>query len=401
MISVSKLLGDDVIEPGDALRYGVETDNVPDATHPAKDAPRPIIVWNCTRQCNLRCLHCYSSNGSQGSDQAMNTNEGKRLIGELAEFGIPVILFSGGEPLLRKDIFELASFAREQGIRPVLSTNGTLITKEIAREISNVGFAEVGISVDGIGATNDHFRGKQGAYQAALGGIRNCVALGMRVSLRLTITAFNYREIPAIFDLVERENVDRVCLYHLVYVGRASNLQNSDLSHSETRALVDLICERTLDFHQRGMPKEILTVANHADGAYIYLKLREKDSERADSVLSLLRRNGGNNAGTRIGAIDDLGNVHPDQFWWHYSLGNVRQRRFGDIWMDSLEPLLRGLRGRKKLLKGRCRHCQYLDICNGNVRVRAEAVSGDVWAEDPACYLTESEIGLPNKSKNA
>ena len=331
----------------------------------------------------------------------MNTGEGKRLICDLAEFGVPVLLFSGGEPLLREDIFELASFAREQGIRPVLSTNGTLITKGVAKEICNVGFAEVGISLDGIGATNDRFRGKEGAYQAALEGIQNCVALGIRVSLRLTITAFNYREIPAIFDLVEREGIARVCFYHLVYVGRASNLYNGDLNHSGTRSLVDLVCERTLDLYRRGKPKEVLTVANHADGVYIYLRLKEQDPERAARVLSLLRRNGGNNSGIRIGAIDDLGNVHPDQFWWHYSLGNVRQRKFGDIWTDSSDPLLRGLRERKKLLKGRCPHCQYLDLCNGNMRVRAEAVFGDVWAEDPACYLTDPEIELGSESKDA
>ncbi len=400
MISISKLLCD-VVEPGDALRYGIESANRQETSHASKDAPRPIVVWNCTRQCNLHCLHCYSNTTSQGSAEAMNTSEGRELIRDLAEFGVPVVLFSGGEPLLRGDILELASFAREQGIRTVLSTNGTFITRRVAKEICNVGFGEVGISLDGIGATNDRFRGKQGAYQAALEGIRNCVALGMRVSLRLTITAFNYREIPAIFDLVEREGVARVCLYHLVYVGRASNLRNSGLNHAETRALVDLVCERTLDLYQRGKPKEVLTVANHADGVYTYLKLKEQDPKRATKVLSLLRGNGGNNSGVRIGAIDDSGNVHPDQFWWHYSLGNVRQRKFGDIWTDSSEPLLRGLRERKKLLKGRCSHCQYLDLCNGNMRVRAEAVLGDVWAEDPACYLTDSEIGWRGESKDA
>jgi len=400
VISISKLLCD-VVEPGDALRYGIETANTLETAHPNKEASRPIVVWNCTRQCNLHCLHCYSNTTSQSYAEAMNTSEGRRLIRDLAEFGIPVLLFSGGEPLLRGDIFELASFAREQGIRPVLSTNGTLITKGVAKEICNVGFEEVGISLDGIGATNDRFRGEQGAYQAALEGIRSCVALGMRVSLRLTITAFNYREIPAILDLVEREGITRVCLYHLVYVGRASHLHNDDLNHSETRSLVDLICERTLDFYRRGKPKEVLTVANHADGVYIYLKLKEQDPERAAKVLSLLRRNGGNNSGIRIGAIDDLGNVHPDQFWWHHSLGNVRQRKFSDTWTDSPDPLLRGLRKRKKLLKGRCSHCQYLDLCNGNMRVRAEAVFGDVWAEDPACYLTDPEIGLCSESKDA
>ncbi len=319
MISITRLLCD-TVGPGDYLRYE------------KRDIPRPVIVWNCTRQCNLSCIHCYASADNSRSPEEMDTAAGKAFISDLADFGVPVILFSGGEPLLRKDLFELASLAREQGIRVALSTNGTLITDEVTRKISNAGFAEVGISLDGIGLSNDRFRGKNGAYQATLNGIRNCIALGLRVSLRLTITRFNYQEIPAIFQLVEDEGIDRVCFYHLAYSGRGGSLQEGDITHAQTRAVVDMICERTLDFHRRALQKEILTVGNHADGIYLYLRLRRHDAERADKALNLLRMNGGNNSGIKIGAVDDLGNVHPDQFWWHYSLGNVRRRKFGDIW---------------------------------------------------------------------
>ena len=385
MISVSRLLCD-TIGPGDDLRYGRQ--------YTAADKQRPIVVWNCTRKCNLHCVHCYSSAGDKDPAEVLNTEQAKSFIRDLADFGVPVILFSGGEPLLREDIFELASFAREQGIRTALSTNGTLISEDMAREIKNASFAEVGISLDGIGDKNDKFRRKNGAYKAALQGIRNCIALGLRVSLRLTITLSNYMEIPAIFDLVEREGVKRVCFYHLVYVGRGSELSTEDLSHSQTRATFDLICDRTVDLYERGMPKEVLTVDNHTDGVYLYLKLRKQDPARAEKVLALLRDNGGNNSGIRIGAVDELGNVHADQFWQHHSFGNVRQRKFGDIWLDTSEQLMRGLKNRKGELKGRCAKCQYLDLCNGNLRVRAEAAFGDIWTEDPACYLTDSEIGL-------
>ena len=381
MISITRLLCDSV-GPGDHLRYE------------KKDVPRPVVVWNCTRQCNLRCIHCYANANNRKSPEEMDTASGKAFIRDLADFGVPVILFSGGEPLLRKDLFELARLAREQGMRVALSTNGTPIDRSIAEEISSIGFAEVGISLDGIGANNDRFRGKDGAYQAALEGIRHCVSLGLRVSLRLTITRFNYQEIPAIFRLVEEEGIDRVCFYHLAYSGRGDSLRKDDISHAQTRSVIDQICEHTLDMYQRGLRKEILTVGNHADGVYLYLKLRKQDPQHASKVLELLKKNGGNNSGIRIGAVDDLGNVHPDQFWWHYSLGNVRQRKFGDIWTDTSEPLLRGLKNRKGLLKGRCARCQHLDLCNGNLRVRAEAVFGDVWAEDPACYLSEEEIGV-------
>ena len=393
MISISRLLCD-TISPGDSLRYGEKRPHSIGINRPVDGTPRPVVVWNITRQCNLSCIHCYASAGNRRAMEEMDTTAGEALIRDLAEFSVPVILFSGGEPLLRKDLFRLANLAREHGIRVGLSTNGTLITDTVAREISNVGFAEVGISLDGIGANNDRFRGKNGAYQAALEGIRNCVALGLRVSLRLTITRFNYQEIPAILRLIEDEGIDRVCFYHLAYVGRGDSLCQEDITHSQTRAVVDMICEHTLEMYQRGLPKEVLTVGNHADGVYLYLRLREQEPLRASKVLKLLSTNGGNNSGIRIGAVDDLGNVHPDQFWWHYSLGNVRQRKLGDIWTDTSEPLLRGLKNRKGLLKGRCAQCQYLDLCNGNLRVRAEAVFGDVWAEDPACYLSDEEIEL-------
>lgn len=387
MISVSRLLCDE-IGPGDDLRYG---NHGPLA--PASEA-RPIVVWNCTRRCNLKCVHCYASAQSSVSGYEINTDEGKDLIRQLAEFKVPVLLFSGGEPLLRNDFFELAGFAVENGIGVVVSTNGALITPETARQIRNIGFREVGISLDGIGANNDTFRGKPGAYNAALAGIRNCIAEGQRVSLRMTITQNNYPEVGPILDLVEREEIDRVCFYHLAYAGRGNDLRDIDLSHGETREIVDLICDRTIDFHSRGMNKEILLVANHTDGVYLYLRERTRSNGRAENVLKLLSISGGNNSGIRIGAVDEAGNVHPDQFWRTMTLGNIRERSFGDIWLDTSNPVMSGLKNRRGLLKGRCGSCQYIDICNGNLRERAEAVYGDMWAEDPACYLSDEEIGI-------
>lgn len=388
MISISRLLCD-TIGLGDHLRYiASEHGNSPPRT------PRPIVVWNCTRRCNLNCVHCYASAGVMGLDEQMDTEEGKAFIRDIADFGVPVLLFSGGEPLLRDDIFELAAFAVEQAVRPVLSTNGTLITEPVAEKIKNIGFGEIGISLDGVGEKNDCFRGQEGAFQAALQGIRRCIDAGQRVSLRFTITRSNCEEIPSIFSLVEREGIPRVCFYHLAYTGRAEDMRKEDLDPAEARAVVDTICEHTLDLYRRGYQKEVLTVGNHTDGVYLYLQLKEQDEQHADRILGLLRNNGGNNSGIRIGAVDDLGNVHPDQFWWHYSFGNVRQRKFGDIWTDTSDPMMRGLKDRKPLLKGRCSRCKYLDLCNGNHRVRAQVVSGDVWAEDPACYLTDEEIGL-------
>ena len=389
MISVSRLLCG-TTSPGDTLRYREPgTDKDPAAV----GIPAPVVVWNCTGRCNLRCIHCYAGAADQGTNGQMDTAAGRRFISDLAEFKVPVILFSGGEPLLRKDIFELAGFASAKGIRLALSTNGTLIDAGTADIIQQTGFAEVGISLDGTSATNDLFRGKEGAYREALQGIRHCIVRGIRVSLRLTITAHNHGEIPAIFDLVEAEGIDRVCFYHLAYSGRGDSLRGHDVTHAQSRRAVDTICERTLDMYGRGLQKEVLTVGNHTDGVYLYLKMLQQDPGRAAEMLHLLRMNGGNNSGLRIGAVDDRGNVHPDQFWQNQTLGNVTQRKFGEIWSDTSQPMLQGLRNRKKLLKGRCSRCKFLDICNGNLRVRAEAVYGDTWAEDPACYLSEKETG--------
>ncbi len=381
MLSISRLLCNE-IGPGDHLRY-----------RERGRSGKPIVVWNCTAKCNLSCVHCYADADSGGRDSSMDTDEGRAFIDQLAAFGVPVLLFSGGEPLLRGDFFELARYAIERGLGVVVSTNGTLITPDTASQIKAIVFREVGISLDGVGEMNDMFRGMDGAYEAALEGIRNCKAAGQRVSLRMTLTKSNHSEI-AILDLVERENIDRVCFYHLAYSGRGSALIESDLSHAQTRRAVDLICERTVDLYRRGRRVEMLTVGNHADGVYLYRKLEREEPQRAAGALELLRSNGGNNSGILIGAVDAKGDVHPDQFWRGVTFGNVRERPFGEIWLDTSDPLMAGLKERGALLNGRCARCRYIDICNGNMRSRAEAVYGDVWADDPACYLNDEEIGI-------
>ncbi|MCL6638535.1 MAG: putative heme d1 biosynthesis radical SAM protein NirJ1 [Firmicutes bacterium] len=390
MISVTKLLCDTGYY-GDSLRY---SQGARDQVHGAAAGHGPVVVWNTTRTCNLNCIHCYSNSGAKKYEGELTTAEARRFIEGLAEFKVPVILFSGGEPLLRRDLVKLAAYAKRLGIRPTISTNGTLITLETALYLKNLGIGYIGISLDGIAENNDRFRGRKGAYIAALEGISNCIAVGQRVGLRFTINRHNYKDLNAIFDLIEEENIPRVCFYHLVYSGRGSKMVEEDITREEARAAMDLIIERTLDFHRRGIEKEILTVDNHADGVYIYLKLKATDPERAARVLELLKLNGGNRTGIAIGAVDWYGNVHPDQFTQNHTFGNVREKKFGDIWTDLSNPILAGLKNRRPLLKGRCAACRWLDVCNGNFRARAEAVTGDFWESDPACYLTDEEIGL-------
>lgn len=391
MIGISKLYCG-TVEPSDALRYGRHSSHLPSHLLQFSSDKRPVVVWNATRRCNLKCVHCYAHARNAAFKNELGTRQGKSLIDDLAGFGVPVLLFSGGEPLVRKDLPELAGYAVKKGMRAVISTNGTLITPETARALKDIGLSYVGISLDGMQDINDRFRGVKGAFKSAIGGIKNCQAAGIKVGLRFTINKFNVNEIPHIFDLLEEMDIPRVCFYHLVYAGRGSTLVEEDLTHEETRRAVDLIIDRTRRLHEKGKPKEVLTVDNHADGPYLYLRLLKEDPKRAQEVLELLQMNEGNNSGRGIGCVSWDGEVYADQFWRHYSFGNVKDRPFSEIWTDTTEPLMKKLKDKKNFVQGRCATCRWLDICGGNFRVRAEAVSGDVWAPDPACYLTDEEI---------
>lgn len=391
MIGISKLYCG-TVEPSDALRYNRESSSLPSHLLQFSKDKKPVVVWNTTRRCNLGCVHCYSHSSDQIYSGEMDTSEGMRLIDQLVEFGCPVVLFSGGEPLLRKDLPQLASYAVKSGLRAVISTNGTLITEKVAEELKNVGLSYIGVSLDGGKCTNDKFRGVDGAFDRALDGIRNCMKAGIKTGLRFTINKRNFLEIPQIFDILEQENIPRICFYHLVYAGRGNNLRADELTHEEVRRTVDLIIDRTASLHKRGKPVEVLTVDNHADAVYLYLRMARENPERAADILKLLQMNGGNSSGVGIGCVSWDGSVHADQFWRHYTFGNVRERSFGDIWTDTSDKLMAGLKNRRELIGGRCKKCVWKNICNGNLRVRAEAVYNDVWAEDPACYLTDEEI---------
>jgi 12,18-didecarboxysiroheme deacetylase len=393
MIGISKLYCG-TVESSDALRYGRSSETMPSHLLQFSKDKRPVVVWNVTQGCNLKCIHCYAhAKANKGSDE-LSTDQGKNVLDDLAAFGVPVVLFSGGEPLVRQDLPQLAEYAVSKGMRAVISTNGTLINRDIAKRLKDIGLSYVGISLDGTESVNDHFRGVQGAFKAAMRGVENCQHVGIKVGFRFTINQLNAKEIPAIFDILEKMDVPRICFYHLVYAGRGSKLREQDLTHEETRQVVDYIMDRTKDLHDNGKPKEVLTVDNHADGPYVYLRLLKEDPERAKDVLKLLKMNEGNNSGRGIGCISWNGDVHADQFWRHKTFGNVRQTPFSQLWTNNPDPLLNQLKEKKKHVKGRCAECQWLNVCGGNFRVRAEAVTGEIWAPDPACYLNDSEIGI-------
>lgn len=391
MLSVSRLLCG-TATPGDALRYGRKAKHLPAHLLHFSEDKKPVVVWNCTRRCNLHCVHCYASAKTTPFDDELTTAEGYALIDDLAGFGVPVVLFSGGEPLQRPDLFELAAHAKAQGMRAVLSTNGTLIDDATADRIQEAGFSYVGISLDGLPAVHDKVRGMVGSFDEALDGIRRCRERGIRVGLRYTVHKLNVGDLDGIFQLIEDEGIPRVCFYHLAYAGRGDKLQRFDLEPAETRQVVDRIFDWTLDLQRRNIELDVLTVDNHADNAYLYLRLLEEQPERADDVYRLLAWNGGNQSGIAIGCVDPRGFVHPDQFSWHMDLGNVRERPFSQIWNDTSHPITALMKEKPRQIGGRCAGCRFAELCNGNLRVRAHSRYGDWRAEDPACYLTDDEI---------
>ena len=398
MIDISVLYGG-LETPSTPHRYGRKITQIDPPAHQrmavartAKDR-RPIVVWNLTRTCNLKCVHCYTDSASRAYPDELTTAQAKGVLDDLADFKVPAVLFSGGEPLVRHDLFELAAYARSKGLHVVLSTNGTLIDEATAQRLKDLEFAYVGISLDSaIPAIHDEFRGMQGAFERTMKGFKHCVKVGQKVGLRLTLTRHTADNLDKIFDLIESEGIDRACFYHLCPSGRGKDLLA--LSPEKARAAVDTIITRTNDLITRGKRVEILTVDNHCDGPYMYLRMLKENHPRANQVLDMLRWNGGGrySSGVSISNIDFTGEVHADQFSMYRSFGNVKNRKFSEIWQDLSNPIMAGLKDRLALLQGRCGTCRFKEVCGGSLRARAEISTGEPWAADPGCYLTDEEI---------
>jgi len=358
----------------------------------------PVVVYNCTRRCNLRCLHCYSSSKPAHYSDELTTAQAKQLLSELVEANSPVVLFSGGEPLLRGDLFELLVEAKRVGLRTVLSSNGTLIDSETAGQLAGAGVSYVGISIDGDEQFHDSFRQVKGSFKAALAGIENCKKAGIKTGLRFTITKANADQIPVVFDIAAKAGVRRICFYHLIMSGRAKELDGQSVAPEQTRQTVDTIIQKTDDFARKGLIDEVLTVGNHADGPYLLVKMagETKNSklktQNYEMAGQLLLANGGNKIGEKIACIRWDGNVHPDQFWRNYSVGNIKDKTFRQVWENPDEPVLNKLRNKSEFADVRCLKCKWFDLCKGNFRFLGTETDPEYWLNEPACYLTEEEI---------
>ena len=361
---------------------------------PDRQPPGPVVIWNLVRRCNLTCRHCYSISADKDFPGELSTEEVFTVMDDLKAFRVPVLILSGGEPLLRPDIFDISRRARDMGFYVGLSTNGTLIDESNIDQVASIGYDYVGISIDGLRETHDYFRRKAGAFDESMHGIRLCRDAGIRVGMRFTITTDTAHELPALLQLMEDEAVDKFYLSHLNYAGRGNKNRKEDVHHKMTREAMDLLFDTCWADIQAGREREFVTGNNDADGVYLLFWVARHFPDKVEAMRARLRQWGGNSSGVNIANIDNLGNVHPDTFWWDYDLGNVRQRPFSEIWQDTSDPLMAGLKSRPRPLQGRCGECAYFDICGGNTRVRAWQLSGNLWAEDPACYLDDDEIGI-------
>jgi len=371
----------------------------PTPVRPRRDLPGPVVIWNLIRRCNLMCKHCYSISGDVDFPGELSTAEVFGVMDDLKAFRVPVLILSGGEPLLRRDIFEISHRAKAMGFYVGLSSNGTLIGPHNIDAIAAVDYNYVGVSLDGIGATHDAFRRRDGAFKEALAGLRLCRDRNLKTGMRFTMTMDNAAEFPKLLELMDREGIDKFYLSHLVYAGRGNKNRGDDAQRDFTRRMMDVLFDRAWSAVSKGENKEFVTGNNDADGVYLLNWVKERFPGKADHIRGKLAEWGGNSSGVNIANIDNLGNVHPDTMWWHYNLGNVKQRKFSEIWADTSDPVMAGLKRRPRQIEGRCGACRFFDICGGNTRVRAMQLTGNPWAEDPACYMTDEEIGIAPGAK--
>ena len=363
----------------------------PTPLKPTRKPAAPVVIWNLIRRCNLTCKHCYTTSTDINFPNELSTPEIYTVMDDLKAFKVPVLILSGGEPLLHPDIFDISRRAKDMDFYVALSTNGTKISADNIDEIAGINYHYIGVSLDGIKDTHDRFRRVKGSFDQALHGIQLCLEKNIKVGLRFTLTQDNAQDFPAMLQLMDDHNIDKFYLSHLNYGGRGNKNRKDDAHFAMTRTAMDLLFETGYDWLKAGKDREFVTGNNDADAVYFLHWVARHFPDKVEHIKAKLEQWGGNASGVNVANIDNLGNVHPDTFWWNYELGNVKERPFSEIWLDTSDPLMAGLKQHPRPLEGRCARCHYQAICNGNTRVRAAQTTGNYWAEDPGCYLTDAE----------
>ena len=370
----------------------------------ARKMPGPVVIWNLIRRCNLRCKHCYSTSLDIDFKDELTTEQIKATIDDLKVAQVPVLILSGGEPLLRPDIYEITAYAKAKGFYVALSTNGTLIDESNIEQIKAADYQYVGISVDGLEEFHDEFRRQKGSFKTSMHAIKLCKEAGIKIGMRLCLTKENFNDIPAMLNLMEEYKVDKFYLSHLNYSGRGKRSAENDAMFKMTKDTMELLYERAWSHISQGIETDFVTGNNDADGPFLLHWATKKFGETHPEAIANLKQRlinwGGNASGVNVANIDNTGTIHPDTYWWNHPIGNVKKEKFSDVWKNTQDPLMLGFRQSPRPVTGRCAQCEHLSICGGNTRTRAFAQSGDAWAEDPGCYLDDNEIGLSQAANN-
>lgn len=380
----------------------------------ADDYKPRLIFWEVTKGCNLRCIHCRATATELSSPLDLPTTKALNLIEQVSQYALPVLVLSGGEPLFRADIFDLARFATDRGLRVALATNGTLVTKEVARQIVDAGVRRVSISLDGAqAATHDAFRGLPGAFAAALTGFRHLQELGMSLQINMTIARHNAHELPEVLNLAKSLGADALHTFLLVPVGCGVDIATEQMVPAEEY-------EQILNwFYDRSQEGGIELKATCAPHYFRVMRQRRAASSPADAVAAppskpangairpteiilpgstgialhphakatgkghpdgLHAMTKGCLAGTGVCFISHQGEVYPCGYL-PVLAGDLRRQSFADIWENS--AVFRQLRDPANL-KGKCGRCEFRDLCMG-CRARAYAATGDYLDEEPFC----------------
>lgn len=381
MLNLTTLLDPAPPAPEDA-RYG---------THRPAGTARPVVAWALTRSCNLACPHCYAASIDHAYPAELSLAACEAFVDDLIALPATALLFTGGEPTRHPHLVDLISRAAAGGLRVTLSTNGMAAADPaVADALAGSGLSYVGVSFDGPRELHDAFRGQVGAFDEALAGVRNLRARGMRVGLRMLLSRHLLPHLEWILDFARAEGFGRICAYHVVPAGRGRQATELIPSDYALRKAVDRLIAFADELRTQAPEVEVLTVANAADGARVLGWLAEQGRDTTEAHRRLARV-GGNRAGSAFAHVTGTGDVHPDQFSWGTVAGSVTERPFSEIWRDET-GLFGELRSRQARLTGRCADCRYLEVCGGNLRARARVLTGEPWAADPGCYLTDSEI---------
>jgi len=350
-----------------------------------------IMIWNFTNRCNLLCHHCYSKADANGTD-SLTFEDVCNTIPSLVNAGVKFVIFSGGEPLIRKDIFDIAAEMKKAGIMTYLSTNGMYISQKNAKQIVDT-FNYIGVSIDGTEEVHDYFRAQKGSYTKAIEGIKHIQNAGGNAGIRFTLTKETKDSFYAMFDLVESLGANKLYISHLVYSGRGLDNLKIDITKEERREYVEFIINKAFEYYKQGKDIDLVTGNMEMDSVLLLQKFEKDYPEFVESLTKKLKAWGGNSAGNRLGNMDWEGNVKPDPFFPQY-IGNYLNTSFEDVWAGKSSDIVEKLRAKPRQISGKCSTCKYIDICNGGSRSRAYAIHGDLWAEDPSCYLTNEEIGV-------